>query len=83
MNYSNNRGRPIKKGRMNEVVKPKKRLFSRQTRQDKTVATNEMQLDLVRILTDLGIVLSNTRTISGRLIDAGWVKHTKIEKDTH
>jgi len=83
VNYSNSKSkRPFKKGKMSDVVKPRRILHRRLTEKDKTFTINEMNLDLVRILADIGIILQNTYTISKLLVKQGWIKTKKIEKDT-
>lgn len=82
VNYSNNESKcPFKKGKMADVVKPKRILHRRLTDSDKTFTVNEMHMDLVRILADIGIVLQNTHTISKLLVEQGWIKTKKIERD--
>ena len=81
-NYNNKKGRPVTKGTMSEVVKPKRRLYSRRTSSNKLADVIEMKMDLVKTLVDMGIVLSNTHSIASKLISMGWIKTQKIEKDT-
>jgi len=81
-NYSSNKGDPRKKGKLSDVVKPKKKLFTRVSAKDKLETIAELQSDLVVMFTDLGIVLSNTNTMARSLVAKGWIKVKKIEKDT-
>ena len=81
-NYSSNKGDPRKKGKLSDVVHPKKQLFTRMKSADKLEMIAELQSDLVVMFTDLGIVLSNTNTMARSLVAKGWIKVHKIEKDT-
>ena len=81
MNYTSNNEKPFKKGKMSDVVKPKKRLFRRLSNSDKSASTYALQSDLVQILADLGIVIQNVHTISRKLINRGWVKTKQIEEE--
>ena len=65
---------------MSDIIKPRKRLFTRSTPQNITEATNEMKLDLVTVFTDLGLVLSKTHSIARCLVQKGWVKTIKIKQ---
>ena len=82
-NYSNNDNKsPLKRGKLSDVVKPRRSLYKRMSTADKIVTITEMRLDLVQILAEIGIILQNTHTISKLLIARGWVKTKKIEKGT-
>ena len=80
-NYTNDERKPFKKGKMSEVIKPKRRLFTRLTTKTSEDTTLVLKTDLVRIFADLGIVLQNTHTIARKLVKEGWVKTKKIERD--
>jgi len=73
---------PFKKGKMSDVIKPKRRLFTRETSGTNEDYTLQMRIDLVKILANLGINLQNTHTIAKNLVNEGWVKHEKIKKDS-
>lgn len=81
MNYTNDGNRALRKGRISDVVKLRKRLFTRIPHRDVAETTTELSVDLVQILTDLGIILSNTHTIARLLVSRGWRKIKQIEKD--
>ena len=80
MNYTKTVNPSVTKGKMSDVIKPRKRLFTRSTSQNSTEATNEMKLDLVTVLTDLGLVLSKTHSIASSLVQKGWIKTEKIKQ---
>jgi len=84
VNYNNSKGasRPIKQGRMADVITPKKRQFTRLSPKSNDDVVRALHNDLVRALAQLGIVIQNTYTIARSLTADGWVKTTQIKKDT-
>ena len=83
MNYSNGRNKsaPIKGGRLSDVVRPRKRLFTRVLPDSTTATANELKADLVQALADMGIVISNVHSLARQLVEKGWARVKKIEKD--
>lgn len=83
MNYNKTRkSGPIRGGRLSDVVKPRMRRFTRPTKLSLVATTSEMHHDLVQVLAGMGIVLSKTRTMARLIVEMGWEKVQKIEKDT-
>lgn len=81
MNYSKNKSAPVKGGRLSDVVKPRKRRFTRVPAETPAEVVVALKMDLVQVLADLGIVLSNVHTIARHLVQKGWIQSKKIEKD--
>ena len=80
VNYNNNKG--IRKGgKLSDHVKPKMRRFSRVPVAAPKEVVDMLNIDLIRVLTDLGLVLKNTRQISTRLVSEGWIKTKNTIKD--
>jgi len=81
LNYSNDDGSssPFKKGRLNEIVKPKRPRHTRSSYKSDKDAIDALVIDLVQVFADVGIVIKNIHTIAKGLIKLGWVKLKKIE----
>jgi hypothetical protein len=84
VNYNNSKGGPcpLKKGKITDVITPKKLQFTRVTPKNNEDLVGALHVDLVRALAQLGIVIQNTYTIARSLAADGWVKTKQIKKDT-
>ena len=82
-NYTNDGNKPFKKGKITDIVKLKRRLFTRLRGKTSEKEVIALKVDLIRVLTDIGLVLQNTHTIARGLVKLGWVKTKNIEKDDH
>ena len=81
-NYTKKDTPSVKVGKIADVIKPKKRLFTRTANKSSEEHVIAMKVDIVQILAGMGIVLSNTHTIARDLISRGWVKTIKMDKNT-
>lgn len=80
-NYNNNDDRsfPFKRGRLRDVVQPKRLRYTRPSYKSNKDAIDSLVIDLVRALADVGIVIQNVYSIAKILTRLGWVKSKKIE----
>lgn len=78
-NYNNKNELPFKRGRMDDVIKPTRPKVRRIRHASIKDATVEMYEDLVQILSNNGIILSNVYSLAADLVKRGWQKHRKIE----
>jgi len=83
VNYNNNNDKfsPFKKGRFNDIIKPKRSRYSRFLYKSDKDIIDALTIDLVQVLADIGICLKNIHTIAKGLVRMGWVKSAKIIKD--
>lgn len=72
---------PVKAERLSDVVKPRKRRFTRIPVDTPAVTVEDLRIDLVQVLSDAGIVLSGVHQLARKLCERGWAKVKKIEKD--
>ena len=79
-NYNNdNRSFSFKRGRLRDVVQPKRLRYTRPLYKSDKDAIDSLVIDLVRALADVGIVIKNVYSIAKILTRLGWVKSKKIE----
>ena len=80
-NNNNNNGRssPFKRGRLNDIVKPKRFRYTRSLYTSDKDIVDALTIDLVQVLADVGICLKNIHTIAKGLVQLGWVKSKKIK----
>ena len=80
-NYSNDgeSSSPFKKGRLQDIVKPKRLRHTRFVGKSDRDVANELTIDLVQVFADVGICLHNVHTIARGLVRLGWVKLKKLE----
>lgn len=81
MNYNNDddESSPFKKGRLRDVVKPKRSRHTRSSYKSNKDTVDALVIDLVQVLADVGICLKNVHTIAKGLVLLGWTKSKKIE----
>jgi len=81
LNYNNDdkSSSPFKKGRLNDIVKPKRPRHTRPLYKSDKDITDALVIDLVQVLADVGICLKNVHTIARGLIKLGWTKTKKLE----
>ncbi len=73
---------PVKAERLSDVVKPRKRRFTRIPVNTPTVTVEDLRVDLVQVLSDAGIVLSGVHQLARKLVERGWARTKNvIEKD--
>ena len=80
-NYSNDGESfsPFRKGRLQDIVKPRRPRHTRVTGKSDTDVANELTIDLVQVFADIGICLQNVHTMARGLVRLGWVKLKKLE----
>jgi len=80
-NYNNDdrSSSPFKRGRLADIVKPKRSRYTRSLYKSDKDAIDALIIDLVQVLADFGIVIKNIHTIARGLIKLGWIKSKKIE----
>lgn len=81
LNYNNDdrSSSPFKKGRLKDVVKPKRPRYTRSSYKSDKDAIDALVIDLVQVFADVGICLKNVHTIAKGLVRLGWIKVKKIE----
>lgn len=80
LNYNNDESSsPFKRGRLGDVVKPKKPRYTRSSYKSDKDVIDALVIDLVQVLADVGICLKNVHTIAKGLVRLGWTKTKKIE----
>ena len=81
-NYSNDdeSSSPFRKGRLRDVVKPKRPRYTRSVSKSDREVADELTVDLVQVFADVGIVISGgaIRTIAKGLLALGWIRQRKI-----
>lgn len=80
-NYSNKGESPFKKGRLGEVVKPKKPLVHRTSYKSDKDVVDALTIDLVQMFAEVGIIIQNVHTIAKGLAKCGWVKLKKLKSE--
>lgn len=78
-NYSNKGESPFKKGRLGEVVKPKKPLVHRTSYKSDKDIVDALTIDLVQVFANVGIIIQNVHTIAKGLVQLGWVRQKKLK----
>lgn len=81
LNYSNKDGTsPFKKGKIQDVVKPTQSRTRRVRYTSNREVADSLYIDLVQVLANNGITLSNVFSIAKDLMKRGWIKQQKIDK---
>jgi len=79
-NYNNNdKSSPLKKGRLRDIVTPKRFRYTRSLYKSDKDAINALAIDLIQVLAEIGIVIKNVHTIAKMLVKCGWTKSKKIK----
>lgn len=78
-NYSNKGESPFKKGRLSDVVKPKKPLVHRTSYKSDKDIVDALTIDLVQMFAEVGIIIQNVHTIAKGLVKCGWIKSKKLK----
>jgi len=82
LNYTNKDRKslsPLKKGKLEDVVKLKKPRVSRSSYKSDKEVIDALGIDLVQIFAEMGIVIKNIHTIAKGLCKLGWIKQKRIE----
>jgi hypothetical protein len=80
-NYSNKGESPFRKGRLGDVVKPKKPLVHRTSYKSDKAIVDALTIDLVQEFANIGIIIQNVHTIAKGLVKCGWVKLKKLKSE--
>lgn len=80
-NYNNKDKSPFKKGRLSDVVKPKKPLIHRTSYKSDKDVVDALTIDLVQMFAEVGIIIQNVHTIAKGLVKLGWVKSKKLKSE--
>ncbi len=80
-NYSNKGESPFKKGRLGDVVKPKKPLVHRVSYKADKDVVDALIIDLVQVFAEVGIIIQNVPTIAKGLAKCGWIKSKKLKSE--
>lgn len=78
-NYNNKDESPFKKGRLRDVVKPKKPLVHRTSYKSDKDIVDALTIDLVQVFANVGIIIQNVHTIAKGLVQLGWTKSKKLK----
>lgn len=79
-NYDNSdKSSPFKKGRLEDVVIPKRHRYSRSLYKSDKEVIDALVIDLIQAFAEVGIVIKNVYTIAKILMQLGWVKSKKIK----
>jgi len=81
LNYNNKGKSPFKKGRLRDVVKPKKPLVHRTSYKSDKDVVDALTIDLVQMFAEVGIIIQNVHTIAKGLVKLGWVKSKKLKSE--
>jgi len=80
-NYNNKDKSPFKKGRLRDVVKPKKPLIHRTSYKSDKDVVDALTIDLVQMFAEVGIIIQNVHTIAKGLVKLGWAKSKKLKSE--
>ena len=72
---------PFKKGRIEDIVTPTRPKVKRIHRTSTTEVANDLYIDLVQVLANNGITLSNVHSLAMALVKRGWTRQVKISRD--
>ena len=82
LNYSNNNGSsPFKKGRLGDIVKPKRSRYTRSLYKSDKDVIDALVVDLIQVFADVGLHIKNVPTIAKGLVRLGWVRQRKIVRN--
>ena len=79
-NYNKDKS-PFKKGKLRDVVKPKKPLIHRASYKSDKDIVDALTIDLVQMFAEVGIIIQNVHTIAKGLVKCGWVKSKKLKSE--